>query len=196
MSSGSGQADPEQSANPSGTQRTSTGGVLFKGSPSLWGLVGPLVRGLFFLAGAILLFAYPVEEMSWLGSPTGEESAFAGYREIIAIVLAVLVILRLLIKIVKLKMTRYEVTTDRIEWSRGVLDRKMDNLDMFRIIDMRMRRTLFDCIFDIGTITLITTDKTSPNFTFQKIKRPRQLYDIIKKASLEADKRGSVVHLE
>jgi hypothetical protein len=67
---------------------------------------------------------------------------------------------------------------------------------MFRVIDLRMRRSLLDCIFGIGTVTLITTDKTDPNFTFQKIKRPRRLYDIIKKASLEADKRRGVVHLE
>jgi membrane protein YdbS with pleckstrin-like domain len=190
------QAGLEPGANPSGNQRAPAGSILFKGSPSLWGLAGSLVRGLFFLAVAIFLFVYPLEDLSWFGSAADEESAFASYRETTAIVLAALVVLWLLIKAVKLKTIRYEVTTDRIEWSRGVLDREVDNLDMFRIIDLRMRRTLLDCIFGVGTITLITTDKTTPNFTFQKIKSPRRLYDIIKKASLEADKRGSVVHLE
>ena len=189
------QAGLEPGKNPSGNQRA-PGSILFRGRPSLWGLAGSLVRGLFFLAVATFLFVYPLEDLSWLESAAGEVPAFAGYRKMAAIALAVLVVLRLLIKIVKLKTIRYEVTADRIEWSRGVLDRKIDNLDMFRVIDKRMRRTLLDCIFGVGTITLVTTDKTSPNFTFQKIRRPRQLYDIIKKASLEADKRGSVVHLE
>jgi membrane protein YdbS with pleckstrin-like domain len=180
---------------PSADQRA-LGNILFRGSPSLWGLAGLLVRGLIFLAGAVFLFVYPVEELSWLAPVVGEVPAFAGYRETAAIVLAALVVLRLLIKIMKLKMTRYEVTADRIEWSRGVLDKRVDNLDMFRIIDMYMRRTLFDCIFGVGTITLITTDKTSPKFIFWKIKGPRRLYDILKKASLEADKRGSVIHVE
>ncbi len=190
------QAGLEPAANPSGSQQSPVGSILFRGSPSLWGLAGSLVRGLFFLAVAIFLFVYPVEDLSWFGSAAGEVSSFAGYRETAAIALAALVVLRLLIKIVKLKTVRYEVTADRIEWSRGILNRKVDNLDMFRVIDKRMRRTLLDCIFGVGTITLITTDKTTPNLTFQKIRRPRQLYDIIKKASLEADKRGSVVHLE
>jgi membrane protein YdbS with pleckstrin-like domain len=190
------QAGLEPVASPSVNQQAPAGNVLFRGSPSLWGLAGSLVRGLFFLAVAIFLFVYPLEDLSWFGSAADEVSSFAGYRETAAIVLAALVVLRLLIKIVKLKTIRYEVTTVRIEWSRGVLDRKVDNLDMFRIIDLRMQRTLLDCIFGVGTITLITTDKTTPNFTFQKIREPRRLYDIIKKASLEADKRGSVVHLE
>jgi membrane protein YdbS with pleckstrin-like domain/predicted RNA-binding Zn-ribbon protein involved in translation (DUF1610 family) len=186
----------EAGANPSGSQRVPAGSILFRGSPSLWGLAGSLVRGLFFLAVAIFLFVYPLENLPWFGSAEGEASSLAGYRETVAIALAAIVVLRLLIKIVKLKTVRYEVTADRIEWSRGILNRKVDNLDMFRVIDKRMRRTLLDCIFGVGTITLITTDKTSPNLTFWKIRRPRQLYDIIKKASLEADKRGSVVHLE
>jgi hypothetical protein len=67
---------------------------------------------------------------------------------------------------------------------------------MFRVIDLRLRRSLFDCIVGIGTVGLITTDKTDPQFTFQKIKKPNKLYDIIKKASLEADRQNSVIHLE
>ena len=189
------QAGLEPGAKPSGS-RKAPDSVLFKGSPSLWGLVGSFVRGLFFLTIAVLLFVYPLEDLSWFGSAGGEESTFAIYRETIAVALAALVILRLLIKAVRLKTIRYEVTAARIEWSRGVLDSNVDNLDMFRIIDLSMKRTLFDCIFGIGTITLMTTDKTSPSFTFQKVKEPRRLYEIIKKASVEADRRGSVVHLE
>jgi membrane protein YdbS with pleckstrin-like domain len=93
-------------------------------------------------------------------------------------------------------MTRYEVSPDRIEWSRGILDRRVDNIDMFRVIDLKMRRSVIDCIFGIGTVGLITTDKTDPEFEFEKVHRPRELYDIIKRASLEADRRTGVVHLE
>jgi len=118
------------------------------------------------------------------------------YRIIAGIGLAALVILMLLTKMTRLKTTFYEVSTDRIEWSRGLLDRKVDNLDMFRIIDLKMRRSLLDCIVGIGTVTIITTDKTDPEFTFEKIRNPRRLYDVIKKASLEADRRSNAFHIE
>jgi len=110
--------------------------------------------------------------------------------------LAVLVMLVLLLKAIKLKMTYYEVTADRIEWGRGILDRRVDNLDMFRVIDLRLRRSVLDCLVGTGTIVLMTTDKTDPKFTFEKIHNSRRLYDIIKRASLDADKRSGVVHIE
>ena len=170
--------------------------ILFRGRPSLWGLVGQAMRALFFLAIAAFLFVYPVENVSWFELTGSQALSFAGYREIAAVALAALVTLGLLVKTVKLKMIYYEVTAERVEWGRGIFDRRVDNLDMFRVIDLRMRRSLLDCIFGIGTVTLITTDKTDPEFVFERIRRPRRLYDVIKKASLEADRRSSVVHIE
>ena len=93
-------------------------------------------------------------------------------------------------------MMYYEVTSDRIEFSRGIFDRRVDNLDMFRVVDLNLRRSLLDCLFGIGAVKLVTTDKTDPEFIFEKIRGPRILYDIIKKASLEADQKNSVIHLE
>jgi len=170
--------------------------ILFRGRPSLWGLVGQAIRALLFLAVAALLFVYPVENLSWFELTGSQVLAFAVYREMAAIALAVLVTLGLLVKTVKLKMIYYEVTAERVEWGRGIFDRRVDNFDMFRVIDLRMRRSLLDCIFGIGTVTLITTDKTYPEFVFERIRRPRRLYDVIKKASLKADRRSGVVHLK
>jgi hypothetical protein len=121
---------------------------------------------------------------------------FRRYRIVAGLGLATLVMLMLLAKMARLKTTRYEVSADRIEWSRGLLDRRVDNLDMFRVIDLKLRRSLLDCIVGIGTVTVITTDKSDPEFTFEKIRNPRGLYDAIKKASLEADRRSNAIHIE
>jgi hypothetical protein len=121
---------------------------------------------------------------------------FHRYRIVAGLGLAMLVMLMLLTKMARLKTTRYEVSADRIEWSRGLLDRRVDNLDMFRVIDLKLRRSLLDCIVGVGTVTVITTDKTDPEFTFEKIRNPRGLYDTIKKASLDADRRNNAIHLE
>jgi hypothetical protein len=67
---------------------------------------------------------------------------------------------------------------------------------MFRIIDMRLRRSFLDCITGIGSVTVMTTDKTDPEFTFEKVRNCKKLYDVIKKASLAADRKGNVVHIE
>ncbi|UCC23032.1 MAG: PH domain-containing protein [Planctomycetota bacterium] len=184
------------------------------------------IKGSILLAFAVFLIAYPVEDASLFrpteaaGPPPSYDLAdelpaeviadsspafaltdeqartFGRYRILASLGIALIVLLGLSLKMLKLKMTRYEVTADRIEWSRGILDRKVDNIDMFRVVDLNLRRSIFDCIFGIGSVGLITTDKTDPEFTFEKMRHSRQLYDVIKKASLEADRQNAVVHLE
>jgi len=170
--------------------------ILFEGRPSLWAMAGAVVKGLFFFVVAGLLVKLPLEHLLGLELTGNQALAFGQYRVIAGLGLAIVVVLFLVIKMVRLKMIYYEVTADRIEWSRGIFDRRVDNLDMFRVIDLKLRRSLFDCIVGVGTVGLITTDKTDPEFVFEKIRDSRRLYDIIKKASLEADKRSGVIHLE
>ncbi|MFC1738974.1 PH domain-containing protein [Planctomycetota bacterium] len=174
--------------------------ILFQGRPSLWGLAPVVIKALFFVGIALVLITQPIEiwlnEFSNLQLSDARVITFGRYRFFAGLGIAALVAMVLFLKILKLKMTYYEVDTDRIEWSRGILDRRVDNLDMFRVIDLKLRRSLIDCFLGIGTVGLVTTDKSDPEFVFQKIHRPRLLYDAIKKASLEADNKRSVIHLE
>ena len=191
------EADPD--AQPAEEQEEDDG-ILFAARPSLLGLSWEFLKGLLVLALAWSLIRLPLEE--WANKPLelkltiNQLFAAAHYRVLAGYAIAGLVLLGLIIKVLKLKMIYYEVSGDRIEWSRGILDRRVDNIDMFRVVDLKMRRNLLDCIFGVGTIALITTDKTDPEFVFEKIRDSRYLYDIIKKASLEADRKTGVVHLE
>lgn len=174
--------------------------ILFTGRPSLFGMAGSMVKGAFFIAAAVLFAKLPLETIvnDLLGLKLTANQLFVvgQYRFLVGLGIGAMVVFTLLVKLIRLKMTYYEISPDKIEWSRGILDRRVDNLDMFRVIDLKLRRNLLDCILGIGTVGLITTDKTDSEFVFEKIRRSRQLYDIIKKASLEADKRSGVVHLE
>lgn len=170
--------------------------ILFAGRPSLWGIAADILKGLFFFVIAGLLIKLPLEEILGLELTSSQAAVFVQYRVLAGIGVGIIVVLILAIKVVRLKMIYYEITPDRIEWGRGIFDRRVDNLDMFRVTDLKLRRTLLDCMVGVGTVALITTDKTDPEFKFEKIRDARYLYDIIKKASLEADKRSGVVHLE
>jgi membrane protein YdbS with pleckstrin-like domain len=190
-------ADPELSEE---EQEDEDDSILFAGRPSLWGMAPAVVKGIVVISIAWLLIRLPLESYinSWFNLKLTATQAFAisRYRVMTGGAISGLVILILLLKAFKLKMIYYEVNADRIEWSRGILDRRVDNLDMFRVVDLKMRRSLLDCIFGVGTVALITNDKTDPEFEFEKIQDCRYLYDVIKKASLEADRKTGVVHLE
>jgi len=185
------QPDCEPAEEDKGDER-----VLFAGSPSLWGAAPAVLKGLVVIILAILLIKIPLEGL--LGSKLTQSQVmlFARYRFIVGLGICLAAAFSIALKIIRLRMVYYEVTPDRIEWDRGLLDRKVDNLDMFRIIDLKLRRSALDCILGIGAVVLTTTDKSDPEFAFEKVRDPRRLYDIIKKASLEADRRTSVVHLE
>ena len=193
------QAKMESDSQSSEEEETDTG-VLFADKPSLFGMAPAMVKALVVLALAWFLTKLPLETLAnnLLNLKLTANQAFAigRYRMIAGFGLGVLAVLILLFKALKLKMIYYEVTADRIEWSRGILDRRVDNIDMFRVVDLKMRRSLLDCILGIGTVVLTTTDKSDPEFVFEKVRYCRDLYDAIKKASLEADHKGSVVHLE
>ncbi|MFA5423746.1 MAG: PH domain-containing protein [Phycisphaerae bacterium] len=179
-------------------------GILFAAKPSLFGLAGAAVKTLIFIALAFFVFKYPVENLidriyykvNQFQMSDGQYFAISYWRQIVAVGLMVMFVLLFALKVLKLKMTHYEVNSDRIEYSRGILDRRVDNLDMFRVVDLKLRRTILDCMFGIGQVTLITSDKSDPEFTFEKVRNSRGLYDVIKKASLEADQSQRVVHME
>lgn len=179
--------------------------VLFYARPSLFGLISTVLKGSFFIVIASFLIFYPLEDL-FRGVPgpadpidgftNGQISSFERYKDIFAVGIIILSVVIVLMKAIWLKAIYYEVSCDRIEYSRGIFDRRIDNIDMFRVIDLSLRRSLLDCIFGIGTVKLITKDQSDPQFMFQKVRHSRALYDIIKKASLEADRKNGVVHLE
>jgi hypothetical protein len=173
---------------------------LFVGRPSLFGLASTFIKSAIFIAIIALVIKFPIETLinGKIGIQFNNKLMVSiGYYRILGgWILITITVLWLLIKAVNLKMIYYEISADRIEWRRGILDRKVDNLDMFRVVDLKLRRNIIDCLFGIGKVVLKTNDKSDPEFTFEKIRHSRDLYDIIKKASLEADRKTGVVHLE
>ena len=170
--------------------------VLFCARPSLFGMLGTVLRAGFFIAAGFLLIRFPLEQQNWFTIAESRMIDFAQYRTFSGYGLIGLCFFILLYKMIRLKCMSYEVTANRVEFSRGIFNRRVDNLDMFRVVDLKLRRTMLDCLTGIGTVTLITSDKTDPTFSFEKIHRCRELYDIIKNTSLEADRAAGVVHLE
>jgi membrane protein YdbS with pleckstrin-like domain len=159
-------------------------------SPSMWILTTSFIKLVIVLTIAFIL------AWGYINIWTGKDLITKKYGVIIGISLASAAVIVFLYKILKLKSINYKISPDRIEYARGVLDRRVDNIDMFRIVDMKLQRSLLDILVGIGSITLITSDKTDPNFRFQKVRGSKRIYDIIKKLSLDSDKKRGVIHLE
>ncbi len=170
------------------------------GRPSLFAAAGTIGWGIFWLAIAAVMIGYPIGNRidKLAGGKLAEQQILyvEHWARTAGWIFALMILAVSAIRIALLKSTFYEVTPDRIEWSRGILNRRIDNIDMFRIIDLKLQRTVLDCFLGIGTVIAIAKDESDPNFVFRKVRYPRDLYDVLKKASLDADRKRGVIHVE
>lgn len=157
--------------------------VIFEGSPSQWGnLASYISLGIFGLIGVVvMLVGVGVEDVTtgWVG--TG--------MLLLSVICAVNAY-------INLRYIQYHVTTERIELERGWLSRRVDNLDLFRLKDVRVSQGIFDRIVGIGTVTVISRDSTDPIIQLTGVFRPRELYDRLKQEAVRADRRRGVVHID
>lgn len=174
--------------------------VLWFGRPSLFALGPMYLKTGAFLTLCWFVYHYPVTSLvQYLPRAhvrVAQLTQVEGWLDAGALALALLAAATLAWKAISLKSIGYEVTPDRIEWSRGVFDRHVDNIDMFRVVDLKLRRSLLECLLGIGTVIAITTDESDPEFEFVKVPRCRALYDALKDAGLKADKKRNVLHVE
>lgn len=154
--------------------------VLLEVRPSLAAMANLFILGIIFIAAGVV----------------GEYMLPEPYNTWVMMGVIGLVVLWLGINVIILKCTSYRISHDRIEYERGVLNRCMDNLDMFRVTDVRLHRTLLDRLWGIGTVEVLSSDETHPTLWLAKIRDPRNAYDIFKRVSLNADQRRGVVHME
>jgi membrane protein YdbS with pleckstrin-like domain len=175
------------------------GTILYTGSPSLWGMAGALTGAVIVIVIGLVLLFTSLGDLVIKMAPAVSETAgdtIDKVKAMFAIVLIFGMLARTAYKVLQLKRIRYEVTPERIEFSRGIFSRKIDNIDMYRIVDIKLHRSLVDVLTGVGAVTLMTKDETDPTFEFEKIAGPKELYDILKKVSLQADRRQGVIHVD
>ena len=60
----------------------------------------------------------------------------------------------------------YEITDQRLIVKRGLVMKSIDEIELYRIKDVRVDYSLVNQITDIGTITITSTDRTTGNTQF------------------------------
>jgi len=70
-----------------------------------------------------------------------------------------------------LSFTRYEVTGERLIKHKGFFKTVTDELMIYRIMDIQMVRTLGQKICGVGTVILMSSDKSCPSLHLENIKQ-------------------------
>ena len=78
-----------------------------------------------------------------------------------------------------LSFTRYALSEDRLFLSVGFFSVKDDELLLYRVRDITTRRSLWQRLFGMGTVTVISSDKSQPTLVLKNIKRPLEVKEMI-----------------
>ena len=80
-----------------------------------------------------------------------------------------------------LSFTRYRLSDDRLFISEGFLNIKDDEILLYRVRDIDTRRSLWQRLFGVGTVTVLSSDKTMPTLELKNIKDPLFVKELIHK---------------
>ena len=78
-----------------------------------------------------------------------------------------------------LSFTRYRLSDDRLFVSEGFLNIRDDEILLYRVRDIDTRRSLWQRLFGVGTVTVLSSDKTMPTLELKNIKDPIFVKELI-----------------
>jgi len=82
--------------------------------------------------------------------------------------------------------TRYQVTERRmiVEW--GIFTKKREEIQLYRIRDISLKRNLLERMLKFGDITIFSTDTTTPAYTLRNIRDSIAVTDLLSQAAENA----------
>ena len=70
-----------------------------------------------------------------------------------------------------ISFTKYSITEDRLFRETGLLNLREEELLLYRVRDLTLTRSLWQRIFGVGTITVTSSDRTTPSLEIKNIKK-------------------------
>lgn len=109
------------------------------------------------------------------GSSGGEELLYQGRPAVIqgigGLLLAILTLgISVLVNWIATRGTSYKITTQRIVIERGVFSKRMEQVDLYRVVDYIVERPFGQRIMGTGNIVLEAMDKTTPEIRIDGVK--------------------------
>nr|WP_274705361.1 PH domain-containing protein [Sphingomonas sp. H160509] len=123
--------------------------------------------------------------------------SFAGWGTLLTCLIGVGFIL-IGVRWLKNRSASYEITDQRLIIKRGILFKTIDEIELYRIKDVRLGYSLLNQMTDIGTIILTSSDRTTSGgeFTLRDIPMARDRREGLRKLVDRARQRRGVRELD
>lgn len=160
--------------------------VYFQGSPMLRGELGRLTG---FVVFGLIFIAIPIAYHFMQKDRSGP----VWWVWLACIVIGLIV---MFIPWLMTKTLRYRVSNYRIDFERGLLSRSIDTLELWHVEDISFHQSLVDRILGVGTITIISSDDTTPRLELKSLPKPRQLFESLKQRVIAVKRQRGVVKMD
>lgn len=80
-----------------------------------------------------------------------------------------------------LSFTKYTLTNKKLLCDFGILNHTQEEIMLYRIVDITLKRSLLQRIFNVGTISLYTADKSTPVFLIRDVLSPIEVKELLSK---------------
>lgn len=132
-----------------------------------------------------------IEKTLFVGHPALLPSAFSAFVAVITLGLA------LPFYWYRSRQTHYRITTQRIIIEHGILSKRMDQVDTYRINDFVVERPFGQRLMGTGNIGLTSIDRSNPEMRIAQIKTDvLALYEQLREATEEQKIRRGVRTLD
>lgn len=90
----------------------------------------------------------------------------------------------------------YRLYGDRLELESGLVGRKIENVELFRIRDVGLRQGFFGRLGDFGDVYVHSTDSSTPDLHLKGIDSPREFYEEIRARITASRAQGRTMIME
>jgi membrane protein YdbS with pleckstrin-like domain len=185
---GAGESDPLTGDPQPHKPAEDTEQIYFEGSPMLR---AEMAKGWYWVLIGLAVISIPIV---WrvLHNP-GAGDPFAWWWFLVAAVVGLILIFVpwLLTKTVKYKITNY-----RIDYERGLIGRKIDTLELWHVDDIALQQGVLERIIGVGTMTVMSGDRTTPRLAMRGLPNPKPLFESLKQRVIAVKRQRGVVKMD
>ncbi len=95
-----------------------------------------------------------------------------------------------------LTFTRYRLSEDRLFCEKGFFNIRQDEVLLYRVRDLQLNMKLTQRIFGVGTVCVISSDKSVPHLDLVNVKDPRAVKELIHRSVEDAKDRRRMRTME
>jgi hypothetical protein len=92
--------------------------------------------------------------------------------------------------------TIYELTTQRLRVVRGLLGHAIEEMELVRVRDTKVAQSAGERLLNIGDVTVVSADATTPEIVLRNITNPVKVRELIRKAVQEERQRRNLYYRE